>query len=56
MAKWVVNTVEDFVTVECDYFEVDRDGVLLAYNRGAIGVGGWADKFWLSYHKQEDST
>jgi hypothetical protein len=58
MAKWIVNTVEDFVEVECDYVSVSEDGTLYAYKSpapsGGTGtMGCWAKGFWLSVHQQE---
>lgn len=56
MAKWVVNTTEDFFTVEADYMTVGVDGTLIAVMDMGPNSGAWAKGFWLSYQRQEDTT
>lgn len=66
MAKWVINTTEDFVTVEADAIVIQEDGILTAYrdtHPASNGVmvpygiaAGWSKGFWLSFHRQEEET
>ena len=58
MAQWIVNTTEDFVTVEADYVSVGEDGTLYAYKspegKGTGTRGCWAKGFWLSVTQKEE--
>lgn len=57
VAKWVVNTVEDFVDVEADYMSV-IDGTLYASTEvgppiGRVNAAAFAPGFWLSFYMKK---
>ena len=58
MAKWIVNTVEDFITIEADGLAIGESGVLTAYSSTQQDepfkyVAGFAHGFWLAYYRED---